>query len=170
MSDQILCEWDGESFAPLQRHAKHCDATFTIGERYFIEPIAPRNMAAHRAYFAQLRDAWVNLPESIAEQFPSPDHLRARSLIDAGYCTERLIDAGSKAAAERVAAYVRSAKDFSHVITRGPIVVIREPESQSVRAMGADRFKASMQAVLDIVAGMIGVSPDTLAKEAGRAA
>ena len=146
------------------------DAEFCVGEVYFLDVAKSRNMSAHRANFAEIAAAWKNLPEGIADQFASPEHLRARALVEAGYCTERLIDAGSKAAAERVAAYVRGAKEFAHVVTRGPIVVIKEPESQSVRAMGADRFKASMQAVQSIVASMIGVTPDTLAVEAERGA
>lgn len=148
--------WTGESFIPLR--PKLADETFVVGQTYWLEEEQPRNMAAHRAKFANLRDLWQTLPEHLQGEFPSPESLRARALIDAGYCTNRQIDAGSKAGAERVAAYVKGDKPFAAVVTRGTIVVIREPESQSVKAMGAERFKASMQAVETIILGLIGTT------------
>ncbi len=51
--------------------------------------------------------------------------------------------AGSNAAALRVASGIKSREEFSVVIVRESIVVIRDPKSQSVRAMGPKEFQAS---------------------------
>ena len=45
-------------------------------------------------------------------------------------------------------------------------VVIRTARSQSRRSMDKKDFQASKSAVLDIVAGMIGVAPEDLARQA----
>jgi hypothetical protein len=164
----LAFKWDGETMRPLR--PKIADETFVIGQVHWLQEEQPRHMPAHRACFAHIRELWLTLPEHLAEEFPSPEALRARALIEAGYCTDRHVDAGSKAGAERIAAYVRGEKPFASVVTRGTIVVIREPESQSVKAMGAERFKESMKAVELVIAGLIGVAPETVQAEAGRAA
>jgi hypothetical protein len=159
--------WDGTAMLPLR--PKLADDEFIIGEVYLLEVEQQRNMAQHRAYFANIRQMWMTLPENLQDEFPSPESLRARALLDAGYCTTRQIDAGSKAGAERVAAYVRGEKPFAGIVTRGTVVVVREPESQSVKAMGPERFRASMDAVLGVIAALIGVTPEAARREAGGA-
>lgn len=158
--------WDGESMVPAKWQAKLCDQQFVIGERYRMAPIEDRSETSHRHEFAWLREAWKNLPEKLAELYPSPEHLRKRALIDGGFYTEEVIDAGSNAAALRVAAYVRGHDEFAAVIVRGPAVVVRHAKSQSYRAMDKAEFQASKTSILEIVAEMIGVSPERMKPEA----
>lgn len=159
---------DDEVMVPLHRTraARH----FVIGERYILAPFEERSMASHNHEFAWLADAWANLPEDVADQFPTPDHLRKRALIQAGYYHETIVDAGSNAAALRVAVGFRAQDEFAYVVVRGPMVAVRTAKSQSRRAMGAKEFQDSKQSILDVVAGMIGVTADQLVQEAGRAA
>ncbi len=147
--------WDGEVMKPLQ--PKRADAFYTVGERYIMAPVCHRSDATHKHEFAWLREAWMNLPESLADQYPTTEHLRKRALIEAGYYDETIIDAGTAAAAIRVAAAFRGVDDFSLVIVRGPYVIRRAAKSQSRRAMGAKDFQASKEAIMDVVAKMIGV-------------
>jgi hypothetical protein len=49
---------------------------------------------------------------------------------------------------------------------QGPIVRVWTPESQSVRAMGGDRFKESKNAILDWISAQIGVAPEELRRAA----
>src|SRR5258708_5689576 len=100
MTRPIAFEWDGEAMKPLQ--PKLADKEYVVGERYTLAPFEQRSLATHNHEFAWLYEAWMNLPEALAEQYPSPEHLRKRALIDAGYYDEVAIDAGSKAAAIRV--------------------------------------------------------------------
>ena len=49
---------------------------------------------------------------------------------------------------------------------RGPVVTIWTPESQSVRAMGGKRFQESKTAIMEWIAGKLGVSPEQLRRNA----
>ncbi len=166
----IPYRWSGSSFEPLPRFVKECDATYVIGEVYRLAPVNERSIATHAHEFAWLDEAWQNLPEAIADQYPSVEHLRKRGLIAAGYYDETIVDAGSNAAAIRVAAAFRSREEFALVIVRGHFVIIRTAKSQSRRAMNAKEFQTSKTALMEVVANLIGVSPDQLGREAGRAA
>lgn len=160
--------WDGESMRP--RRPSVADRYFVIGQEYRLMEEQERSEATHRHEFAWLREAWKNLPESLADEYPSPDALRKRGLIQAGFYDESIIDAGSNAAALRVAAAFRSREEFSLVIVRGVFVVIRTAKSQSRRAMNKDEFQRSKTALLEVVAEMVGVTPAELNANAGQAA
>lgn len=167
----LFYRWDGESFTPVGTRGKlEADRQFVIGQTYRLAEEQERSMLSHRHEFAWLREAWMNLPENIADQYPSPEHLRKRALIEAKFYTEQIIDAGSNAAALRVASGIKSREEFSVVIVRESIVVIRDPKSQSVRAMGPKEFQASKTAIMEIIAALIGVTPEELQKQAGKAA
>lgn len=142
------------------------DRHYVIGQRYFLEEHAERSTATHRHMFAWLNEAFKNLPEHLAAQFPNVEALRKRALIEAGYYTQEIIDAGSNIVAVRVAAYARQVDDYAVISVSDNIVVIRRAKSQSLKAMDRDEFNASKQAVLEIVSAMIGVEPDTLARAA----
>ncbi len=164
MIPPITCTWDGESFVPLTRFARACDKHFVVGQEYPLVVHEERSTSTHNHEFAWLKTAWENLPERIADQFASPEHLRKRALIDAGFYDEQIVDAGSNAAALRVASFIRGMDDFAYVVVRGAYVVKRTAKSQSRRAMNKKDFQASKSAIMDVVAAMIGVSADALAK------
>ena len=166
----IICTYDGEAFVPLKRFAHNCDKHFVIGERYALVEHHERSTATHNHEFAWLKEAWLQLPEDIAPLYPTPEHLRKRALIQAGYYDEQPIDAGSKAAALRVAAYIRSKDDFALTLVEGPFVLVRTAKSQSRRAMDRKQFAASKSAIMQVIAEMIGVEPEALKREAGMAA
>jgi hypothetical protein len=153
-------EWDGEVMRPLR--PRRADAFYTVGQRYILETVTQRSNATHKHEFAWLREAWMSLPENLADQYPTTEHLRKRALIDAGYFDETIVDAGTAAAAIRVAAAFRSMDDFSLVIVRGPYVIRRVAKSQSKRAMGAKEFHDSKTKIMEIVARMLGVEPGQL--------
>lgn len=160
----LAFEWTGHVMAPLNRRA--AVAMYTVGEQYRLEHREDRSIATHNHEFAWLHDAWLNLPETIADQYPSPTHLRKRALIQAGFYNEEIIDVGSKAGAIRVAASLRGIDDFALVLVRGPFVIRRVAKSQSRRAMNKQEFAASKSAILEVISGLIGVSPDQLGRAA----
>lgn len=160
--------WDGESLIPKAPRA--ADKYLVVGQDYRMAEVHERSAASHSHEFAWLDEAWRQLPEQYADIAPSPEHLRKRALIEAGFYDEQIIDAGSSGAAERVAAYIRNREPFSLVIVRDQFVIERTAKSQSRRAMNKKDFEASKQAILEVVANMIGISPDQLRAEAGRAA
>jgi len=170
-SSLLMAEWtDDGHFVPLARFRKQCDADFVIGERYRLTTIEPRSAASHNHYFACVTEAWRNLPESQADRYPSAEHLRKASLIATGYRDERTIVAASKAEALRLAAFIRPMDEFAIVVVRDAVVVVYTAKSQSMRAMGKKAFGESKQAVLEYLATLIEVAPETLEREAGQAA
>lgn len=155
-SHVIPCVWDGEAFRPRgHAHAARCRERYGVGEVVMIEAQAERSWRSHNHQFAEIRDLWASLPESLSEApyAVSPDALRKHALIATGHCDVETIDAGNKAAAERVAAYVGAlatkAHGYSIVRTEGPIVRCWTPQSQSVRAMGGKAFQKSKTDVLE---------------------
>lgn len=159
-------EGEGEFKAAGPYWAKQADRHYVIGERYNIVQHHDRTTASHNHEFAWLKEAWQSLPEGIADSYPTPEHLRKRALIEAGYFDEQVIDAGTNAAALRVAAGVRSfpGEEFSLIIVRGPAVVVRRARSQSRRAMNRMEFQDSKSKVMEVVAALIGVTPAELHK------
>lgn len=158
-------EGDGE-FKSLPRFARECDERYVVGAYYRLADVEDRSTATHNHQFAWLAEAWQNLPETLKDLYPSPEHLRKRALIDAGFYDETALDCGSNAAALRVAAFCRARDDFALVIVRGPIVLHRTAKSQSRRAMKKDEFQASKTKIMEIVADMIGVSAAELERAA----
>lgn len=146
------------------------DKHFVVGLEYMLVPHEERSMRSHRFYFASVNEAWKNLPEDMAERYPTADHLRKWALIKAGYRDERSIVAASKAEALRLAAFVRPMDEYAVVVVREAVVMVYTAKSQSTRAMGKKTFMESKDRVLDVLATMIGTTRDALAANAGQAA
>lgn len=162
MRDAMAFRWSNGGFFPTDRFAESAAEQFADGAAYWLSVEPERSEKTHKHEFAFVKEAWKTLPENIAHLYPSSEHLRKRALIDAGFYTERLIDAGSQAAALRVAAFAREEDEFAWVVTRGPMVVVRKAKSQSHRAMGAGDFHRSKQAVLEVIAGLLGTTVEAL--------
>jgi hypothetical protein len=161
-------QWDGEAMIPLQ--PRLADKYYVVGETYRMIPEEPRSTATHNHQFAEVAEAHSNLPEDLAVEFPTADHLRKYALIKAGYCDKASFVCSSKAEAVRLAAFLKPIDDYSIVTVDDCVVTRYTAQSQSRRAMGAKTFQDSKTAVLEIVAAMIGVQPEKLKSEAGRAA
>ncbi len=142
------------------------DKHFVVGMEYMLVPHEDRSMRSHRFYFASVNEAWKNLPEDMAERYPTADHLRKWALIKAGYRDERSIVAFSKAEALRIAAFIRPMDEYAVVVVREAVVRVYTAKSQSTRAMGKAEFGTSKEKVLDILSAMIGTTAATLAANA----
>lgn len=142
------------------------------GETVFVSIDRARSAVNHKHQFAWVKDAWLNLPESEASQpwAETPDTLRKHALIATGYHRSYTIDCGGKATALRIKAELlraeTKAEGYALAQVQGPVLRIWTPESQSVRAMGGDRFKESKAAILDWIACKIGVAPEDLGRSA----
>jgi hypothetical protein len=166
MSTPFACVFKEGAFHPLKRFHNVVAAEYGDGQVVLLEEVQERSEKSHRHEFAWLREAWKNLPESLADIYPTAEHLRKRALIQGGFYNETIVDAGTNAAALRVGAFARGEDEFAHVVVRGPLVVVRKAKSQSRRAMSPEEFKRSKEAVLQIVSAMIGVEPDALTRAA----
>lgn len=160
--------WNGSTMTPLQPGA--AVRQYEKGEAYTLEVREERSGNSHRHYMAAVHEAWNQLPEHLADEFPSADHLRRWALIRTGWRDERTVVLASKAEAQRVAAFIKPIDPFAVVVPRETTVVVLTAKSQSYRSMGKAEFGRSKEAVLDLLADMIGTNKEALAKNAGRAA
>ena len=159
--------WDGESLRVRPGFQRMADEQFCIGEAYTMLPVEERSAASHRHYFSAIREAWMNLPEHLADRYPTPESLRHAALNRAGYCDVETFVASSKAEALRLAAFLQSgARDGVEVVVNGAAITRLTPHSQSMRAMGKDAFNASKDAVLNAIAQLIGVNTSDLHRAA----
>jgi hypothetical protein len=153
---------------PLRPHRVERD--YEAGAVYALVPYDERSRESHNHYFACVAAAWATLPEDIAPKFPTADYLRKWALVQARYCKIKTFVGAN----ERDALMVERLFDGDDALTSGDVFVTRHgtivhvmrPFSQSQKAMGRERFEQSKRDVLDVIAGLIGVHPDQLAREA----
>jgi hypothetical protein len=162
--------WDAERSVMIPRRKNLADRIYVDGEDYRLGVIEERSMGSHGHFFAMLHEAFMNLPDDLAERFQTPDHLRKYALIKAGFYDERSVCCSSKAEAQRIAAFMRPLDNYAIVIASEAVVRIFTAKSQSLKAMGKDEFQRSKTAVLEIVSSMIATSQQALSDNAGRAA
>jgi hypothetical protein len=162
----IAFNWTGEAMVPRHGFQRKADAQFVIGMSYILTVEEQRSMAQHRGYFARIKEAWSSLPDDKIEDFPSFEHLRKHALIMTGFSHQRDFVASSRAEALRIAAFMKPTDEYAVVIVRHAVVRVSTAQSQSVKAMGKEDFKRSIDAVENWVAELLGVSPE----EYGRAA
>jgi hypothetical protein len=149
--------------------AKAAARYYPDGETVWLVPHHDRSMKSHRHQFSWIREAFLNLPEHYAGHFMDPDHLRKTALIHCGYRTQRDIVCATEEAALQLAAWAQMKDRYAAVVVAGCVVTILEAESQSQKAMGRERFNESKAAILDYIAGMLGVEPGVLIANAGKA-
>lgn len=171
MIPPFICRYEGDGeFKALPKFHKTCDEHFVVGGLCRLSETEERSMSSHRHYFAAINDAWLSLPDHLATQLPTAEHLRKFALIKTGFHDQRSIACASKAEAQRVAAFIKPLDEFAIVIPSEAVVTVYTAKSQSMKAMGRKRFQESKDAVLGYVADLIGVSREQLSEEAGRAA
>jgi hypothetical protein len=156
----LVFVWNGLAMVP--RRPDQAAKAFEEGQIYHLEEVTERSWASHSHQFAWINQAWENLPEALADTFPTPEHLRKAALIATGWHRETVIDLGSKAAALRFAAYVRGDDAFAQVIIRGSVATVRKARSQ--RMHGLDRmtkaeFQKSKDDILGWISTLVGVDP-----------
>lgn len=173
MQDMIRCRWQGAVLIPVGHYAlKAAGEMMAEGDTVLVTIDHPRSMNSHRHQWAEIKGAWHHLPEAVQMQpwAATPETLRKHALIVTGYRNVETVDAGTKAAAERVAAllsrHATAAHGYAITQARGPVVTCWTPKSQSVRAMGGTEFQESKTAVLNWIADQIGTTADELVRAA----
>ncbi len=167
----VLFMWTEDGvMKPQDRFSHLCDRQFVVGETYRMVVEEERSMASHRQYFAEVNEAWKNLPEHLAPLFPTADKLRKWCLIKCGYATEQSMVCRSMVDAARFATMMGRMNEDSTVVRKGNVIKLYTAKSQSVRHMDKAEFQRSKQDVLDLLASMIGTTTEELSKNAGQAA
>jgi hypothetical protein len=128
---------------------------------------ADRSTNSHNHYFATITDAHETLPDELREIYPTPEHLRKKALIRKGWRDEREFVCESKAAAERLAAFMKPLDGYAIIEARESVVRVWTAKSQSKKGMpGKGEFQRSKQDVLDFIDDLLGVERGATAKAA----
>jgi hypothetical protein len=158
----VPCQWTGEAFEPRRGYVNTCNRQFAVGQVYTVQAEEPRSSKSHRRFFAAIHDAWESLPEPLAALYPSSEHFRKRGLIATGYRTVRQVACASKAEATRLALFAQEMDEYSVATVDGAVCTVARAMSQSVRAMGGQQFRESVEAVENWAASLIGATGDAL--------
>jgi hypothetical protein len=125
-----------------------------------------RSKSSHDHFFACVNEAWKNLPEEMADDFPSPEHLRKWSLIKAGFCSETRIVCANNSEAMTLATKAKSLDKYSVVAIDEKTVTIWTADSQRRDAMGRQAFQEAKERALHIISNLLGVDLTILRQEA----
>jgi hypothetical protein len=161
----ILYEWSGDFMVPLLRFHRRCNEQYVVGQIYRLVEEEERSHASHAHFFSVLAEGWRNLPEDIADRFPTAESLRKWCLIKCGFADVRSMVYETANDAKRAATLLGLYNEHAVIIAKGCVVSVYVAKSQSTRDMDKATFQASKTAVLDLVASMIGVTSAELAKQ-----
>lgn len=167
MTAPFRAAWNAETqtFHPLRRFVSAVADEYSHGQVITLAEQAERSDATHNHEFAWLAEAYRNLPEDIAADYPNVETLRKRALIATGWCHIRDYACSSRAEAQRWAAHLRAEADpYAVVIPRDDVVRVCTAKSQAKNRMKAGDFQKSKTDILNYVAGLIGVEPAKLAE------
>jgi hypothetical protein len=162
--------WTGKSFVPENRDLNYCKNFFGVGEVFMLDPEQERDMNSHRHYFAQLKEAWRNLPEKLDAKYPTEDIFRKKLLVECGYFHLSEVVCDTVRDAATVAAFMAPLDPAATIVVRGRVILKYVAQSQSVVAMGRKEFQQSKWDVLNAAATLIDVTPKQLEKNAGKSA
>lgn len=154
--------WRAEGY-----HARRCDKAFGLGEEVMFELIEDRSPNSHRHYFARIRELWKTLPEWLATDFPDPNSLRKRALIDAGYFTQMKLACKSEQEAIERMTFLQDIEEYllcsiEPIYGGDWVLTVRRAISQSMRLMKKKRFEQSKNDVLDTIERLIRREPPEL--------
>ena len=156
MAIPLIYTGAGEFMASSPYHRKRCEQAYGLGEVVTVEVIGDRSEASHRHYFAVIADLWETLPETLAGDFPSSEHLRKYALIKAGYCKQRRLVLPTHEEALEAAAMVNELDTYALCEVSGCVLTVWVALSQRRKAMKGKMFEESKAAVLDTIRKMIG--------------
>jgi len=162
MSDVLPMRYEGDGIFRCL-HPKR--VTLAVGEVHGWQMAEHRSKASHDHFFACVNEAWKSLPEEMADDFPSPEHLRKWSLIKAGFCSETRIACANNSEAMALATKAKAMDRYSLVAIDGKVVTIWTADSQRRDAMGRKLFQEAKERALHVISQLIGTDAATL-KEA----
>ena len=136
-----------------------------VGEVHGWQMAEHRSKASHDHFFACVNEAWKNLSEDMADDFPSQESLRKWSLIKAGFCSETRIVCANNSEAMTLATKAKSLDKYSIVAIDGKTVTIWTADSQRRDAMSRQAFQEAKERALHIISNLIGTDI-TILKEA----
>lgn len=157
--------YDGEGeFKPSSPWvARKADGHYVIGAKYALVEHSERSAKSHAHYFAQIKEYWQTLPEALADEYPTAEHLRKKALIRTGYATHTDFTLDTERDAITFAGAMAVMDEYCVVDVKKRVVRRWQARSQNYRSMNREEFQASKQAVIDYIDRLLGA-----ARESGR--
>lgn len=162
MSDTIPMRYEGSGLFRCL-HPKRI--TLDVGAVHGWQMAEHRSKSSHDHFFAVVNEAWKSLPENMADDFPSPEHLRKWSLIKAGFCSETRIVCANNSEAMTLATKAKAMDKYAVVAIDGKAVTIWTADSQRKDAMGRQAFQEAKERALHVISTLLGIDAAAL-KEA----
>ena len=159
----LRAEWDGDALKPTARFRDAANRFFVVGLVYTVDADEPHSDAGRRAFFAELRSLWNNLPENLDSDYPTPEHLRKRALIKCGYYTSNSVVLKTDDEARVVAGIMKPLDEFSVVVVRGNVVTVYRAKSTKQRnvdghGMTKEEWDQAKKDVLAMLHALVGVA------------
>lgn len=148
-------EGDGEFKACGPAMQVRADDHFVVGKRYRLVEHEERSRKTHNHFFACVSEAWQSMPDHLLDEYPSPEHLRAKMLIKAGYANHADFVCSNRRDIMNVRALALR-NPYAVVTVKDSVVRVYEAHSQSTKAMGKETFAASKEAVLNAISDLLG--------------
>lgn len=164
--EPIAFLWTGREMVPLDRFRALANRQFRAGQEYALIPHQARSSESHRHFFSCVRKGWDNLPERIANQYPTSEHLRKWALVQEGYADEKKHVCASANEARKLAALIRTLDGYAVMKIQGSVLMIWTPMSQDENHMGHETFEKSKTVVLERIAHMCGITVKELTANA----
>lgn len=154
----LLFRYEGEgAWSPSNNYvARRADGHYVIGAVYALVEHSERSVKSHAAYFAQIKDYWQTLPESLAAEYPTSEHLRKKALIKSGFATHTDFTFDTPRDAITAAGVMANDDEYSIVEVKDRVVRRWRARSQNYRSMDREEFQKSKQAVLDYIDARLG--------------
>jgi len=156
------------AMVPEPRYDNIAKRQFEDGEAYPLQQIEERSMRSHNQFFAAMGEYYDNLPENIAARWPTDVHFRKWCLIETNWFTEKEYEMASEKGAMMLADDIRIDDEYARIVVRGTKVFVRRAMSQSLAAMGREKFEASKKDCLELAEAMVGTPVRTMLREAGK--
>lgn len=162
MSDTLPMKYEGGNIFRCLHPSR---IKVAVGDVHGWQMAEHRSKSSHDHFFAVINEAWKNIPEDMADDFPSPEHLRKWALIKAGFCSETRVVCANNGEAMTLATKAKAMDKYSVVSIDGKAVTIWTADSQRRDAMGRQAFQEAKERALHIISSLLGIDATTL-KEA----
>lgn len=155
----LTYQWNGEAMVPLSRFHNVANAELVVGQNYVLTEVEDRSQKSHAHLFVEIGEVWSSLPEDLANQYPTPEHLRKTALIRAGFCTVQDHVCKSDAEALRTAILAKSLDQYAITETRGNVLRIYRAQSMAWGRMKRADFQAAKDGVFRVILELTGINP-----------
>lgn len=159
----LLWTWrDGAMHPASKVWANRAAEQFHAGELVKLERVEERSGKSHAHLFAIIRASWLTLPEELALEFPTSEHLRAWLLIRAGHCTIMKVACPDRKTAMDFFRIAQALDEFAVVMLSDSVITISRAKSISYREVQGKQFQVIKSTVMDILADMLHITKEQL--------